>query len=338
MGESQLHEPDRRPLLDVRGVSRHFAVSAGWLSRLIGGPQSLRAVDDVSFTIEIGRTLGLVGESGSGKSTLARVLVGLDPPTAGQVVFQGIDINGIEGAAATARLKRNWQMVFQDPYASLNPRWRVREIIGEPIRAFGLAESRAARNAIVARLLHQVGLSARDAARYPHEFSGGQRQRIAIARALASKPRFIVCDEPTSALDVSVQAQILNLMKDIQRDAGVAYLFISHDLAVVRFMADFVGVMYLGRLCEMAQTNDLVANPMHPYTRLLIDAMPGLGVPSRRRESITGERPDPLSPPNGCAFHPRCAYANERCRRELPLMLSAHQRMVACHAVDEGRL
>ncbi len=338
MGESQLHEPDKRPLLDVRGVSKHFAVSAGWLSRLIGGPQSLRAVDDVSFAIEAGGTLGLVGESGSGKSTLARVLVGLDRPTAGQVLFDGSDINAIQDASTRAGLRRNWQMVFQDPYASLNPRWRVSEIVGEPIRAFGLAESRAARNAIVAQLLQQVGLSARDATRYPHEFSGGQRQRIAIARALASKPRFIVCDEPTSALDVSVQAQILNLMKDIQRDAGVAYLFISHDLAVVRFMADVIGVMYLGRLCEMAQTNELVANPMHPYTRLLIDVMPDLEASSHTRESAIGERPDPMSPPSGCAFHPRCAHANERCRRERPQMLSAGRRMVACHAVNEGRL
>lgn len=337
MDDAPTTSSGRRPLVQACGISKYFRIGGGWIERLTRGPQSLCAVDNVSFEVTAGQTLGLVGESGSGKSTLARLLVGLDRLSAGQVLFDGVDINDVEHRRILQQLRRDRQMVFQDPYASLNPRWRVRDIVGEPIRAFGLAPSRAARYELVARRLQQVGLSAADGRRYPHEFSGGQRQRIAIARALASKPRFIVCDEPTSALDVSVQAQILNLMKDIQREENVTYLFISHDLAVVRYMADCIGVMYLGRLCELAQTDDLVRNPMHPYTRMLIDAMPRLDPASRERKPVAGERPDPMSPPSGCAFHPRCPLADERCRRERPLMLSARSGLVACHAIEEGR-
>jgi len=271
----------------------------------------LRAVDQVSLEIENGETVGLVGESGCGKSTVARLIVGLYEPSAGRVEFRG----------------RRLQMIFQDPYASLNPRWRVRDIVAEPIRFLGTA-------ARVEDLLLQVGLSADDGEKYPHEFSGGQRQRISIARALAGEPDFLVCDEPTSALDVSVQAQILNLMSDLQQRLGLTYLFISHNLAVVSQVADRVGVMYLGRLVELAPAAELFSRPRHPYTRMLLDAVPDLELSGRARTPVAGEVPNPLSPPAGCAFHPRCPHANERCRAEKPPLLDN----VACHAVAEGRI
>ena len=320
-------------------MSRHYPVTVPWLVRWLGGSSHkvLRAVDDVSFVIQPRSTFGLVGESGSGKTTLARLLVGLDSPTRGQILFNGADIGAIESRKEMARLKRNWQMIFQDPYSSLNPRWRVRDIVAEPIRAFSLAGSSKARQARVTELLLQVGLAPGDGERYPHEFSGGQRQRIAVARALASEPRFIVCDEPTSALDVSVQAQILNLMKDLQRSRGLGYLFISHDLAVVQHMADTIGVMYLGRLCEVSPTRDLLSSPKHPYTRLLLEAMPDLHPAEPGRAQIRGEPPDPISPPRGCGFHPRCPLAGERCRHERPRTILLKSTLVACHAVEEGR-
>ncbi len=228
-------------------------------------------------------------------------------------------------------------MIFQDPYASLNPRWRVRRIVAEPIRALGLASSRAEERAQVAELLRQVGLSPEDADKFPHEFSGGQRQRISIARALSGRPDFLVCDEPTSALDVSVQAQILNLMTELQDRLGLTYLFISHNLAVVAHIADRVGVMYLGRLVEIASAGQLFAHPRHPYTRMLLDAIPDLEASGRPRTPVAGEVPNPLMPPPGCAFHPRCPHANERCRRERP-RLEGTAHAVACHAVAEGRM
>jgi peptide/nickel transport system ATP-binding protein len=340
MNEHASSSINRTPLVEVRGLSRHYPVSVPWLGRLFGGQSHkvLRAVDDVSFLLESGATFGLVGESGSGKTTIARLLVGLDRPTRGQILFNGTDIGTVASRQDMAGLRRNWQMIFQDPYSSLNPRWRVRDSVAEPIRAFGLADSRKGVDERVTELLVQVGLAPGDADRYPHEFSGGQRQRVAVARALASVPRFIVCDEPTSALDVSVQAQILNLMKDLQRRHGLGYVFISHDLAVVKHMADTIGVMYLGRLCEVSSARDLLSTPKHPYTRLLLEAMPGLNPSGTRRALVRGEPPDPISPPTGCGFHPRCPLADERCRRERPTTILSESTLVACHAVEEGRL
>jgi len=230
------------------------------------------------------------------------------------------------------------QMIFQDPYASLDPRWRVRDIIGEPIRAFHLEKNRSDLQERVSELLLQVGLSPSDGEKYPHEFSGGQRQRISIARALSSHPDFLVCDEPTSALDVSVQAQILNLMKELQGRLGLTYLFISHNLAVVNHISDHVGVMYLGRLCEVAPKRTLFNQPQHPYTRLLLDTIPDLDLSGRRRQPVTGEVPNPIHPPSGCAFHPRCPSAEARCRTEKPVPRPSEDSTVACHAVEEGRL
>jgi peptide/nickel transport system ATP-binding protein len=229
-------------------------------------------------------------------------------------------------------------MIFQDPYASLNPRWRVRDIIAEPLRTHRLCAGERERNARIDELLTKVGLAPADGEKYPHEFSGGQRQRVSIARALAGMPDFIVCDEPTSALDVSVQAQILNLMKDLQRALGLTYLFISHNLAVVYHLSTRVGVMYLGRLVEVADTARLFAHPLHPYTRLLLATLPDMSMSGRKREPVAGEVPNPIDPPAGCAFHPRCPYANDRCRRERPVLIEHAGARVACHAVAEGRL
>jgi peptide/nickel transport system ATP-binding protein len=293
-------------LLEVSHLSRRFDVSAPWLDRLLERrpKQFLQAVDDISFSIRPGQTVSLVGESGCGKSTVARLVVGLYRPSAGEIRF--------------ARNNLRLQMIFQDPYASLNPRWRVRDIVAEPIRTLRLLDTADAVAGRVDDLLRTVGLSPSDGEKYPHEFSGGQRQRISIARALAGEPEFLVCDEPTSALDVSVQAQILNLMKRLQKDLGLTYLFISHDLSVVRHMSDVIAVMYLGRIVEMAPTDRLFAEPKHPYTRLLLDTIPDLESPRRDRSPLAGEVPSPIDPPRGCAFHPRCPLAGERCRNERP--------------------
>jgi peptide/nickel transport system ATP-binding protein len=329
------------PLLRVRGLARYFDASPPLLNRLLsgGGRRTLKAVDGVSFDIARGRTLGLVGESGSGKSTVARCVVGLYPPTAGTIAFAGRDAASLRTASEIAALRRRLQMIFQDPYASLNPRWRVRDIIAEPLRVHRLLAGSAAIGARVDELLLQVGLAAGDSDKFPHEFSGGQRQRISIARALASSPEFLVCDEPTSALDVSVQAQILNLMKALQQRLGLTYLFISHNLAVVRHMADAVGVMYLGRLAELAEARALFERPRHPYTRLLLATIPDLTLSGRARAPVTGEVPSPIDPPTGCSFHPRCPYADARCRRERPEPRPVRGGgLVACHAVAEGRL
>jgi peptide/nickel transport system ATP-binding protein len=325
----------------VVGLARYFDVSAPWLNRVLEGQprQILRAVDGLDFEIRKGETLALVGESGCGKSTVARLVVGLYKPTKGSIVFDGVDMAGLGGRKEMAPLRRRLQMIFQDPFASLNPRWRVSAIIAEPIRAFDLIKDEAAIIARVGELLRQVGLSPADGEKYPHEFSGGQRQRISIARALSSQPEFLVCDEPTSALDVSVQAQILNLMKDLQRQLGLTYLFISHNLAVVHHIADRVGVMYLGRLAEVAPAKTLFDLPRHPYTRMLLDTIPDLEMTGRQRMPVAGEVPNPINPPTGCAFHPRCPFANDRCRVEAPLpLLCDTGAIVACHAVQEGRL
>jgi peptide/nickel transport system ATP-binding protein len=298
----------------------------------------LHAVDGVSFEVRRGETLALVGESGCGKSTLARLIVGLHAPSRGRIEFDGVAITDPANHAQTAPLRRRMQMIFQDPYASLNPRWRVREVVAEPIRVLGLLSSNADIAARVAELLKQVGLSPDDGDKYPHEFSGGQRQRISIARALSGQPDFLVCDEPTSALDVSVQAQILNLMSDLQAQLGLTYLFISHNLAVVSHVADRIGVMYLGRLVELADAQDLFARPKHPYTRMLLDAVPDLEMTGRQRTPVAGEVPNPLAPPSGCAFHPRCPHANERCARERPVLVRHGSAVAACHAVEEKRI
>lgn len=324
------------PMLELRDAARYFDVSRPALQRLIAGEgkRLLRAVDGVNLSVPKGTTLSLVGESGCGKSTVARLAVGLYRPSAGQVVFDGRDL---AEARAASDQRRRMQMIFQDPYASLNPRWRVRDIVAEPIRAFGLLPDRAAQEARVAELLTQVGLSPLDGHKFPHEFSGGQRQRISIARALSSNPEFLVCDEPTSALDVSVQAQILNLMKELQSRMGLTYLFISHNLAVVRQVSDRIGVMYLGRIVELAPAESLFRRPRHPYTRALMEAIPDLDMTGRVRIPVGGEVPSPINPPSGCAFHPRCPLAGPRCKAERPELKPAGDAMVACHAVEEGR-
>jgi peptide/nickel transport system ATP-binding protein len=328
------------PFLSVTGLARYFDVSPPLLNRVIERrPRlALKAVDGLDFAIRRGETFALVGESGCGKSTVARLVVGLYQPTRGRIELDGADLSALRTRAEILPLRRRIQMIFQDPYASLNPRWRVREIVAEPIRTHGLRKGEAAIRGRVVELLEQVKLTAADGDRYPHEFSGGQRQRISIARALGAEPEFLVADEPTSALDVSVQAQILNLMKELQRRLGLTYLFISHNLAVVYFISDRVGVMYLGRLVEVADTATLFARPRHPYTRLLLDTLPDLSLSGRQREPVGGEVPNPIDPPTGCAFHPRCPFANERCRRERPELRFDATTLVACHAVVEGRL
>ena len=325
-----------RHIMEAVAVSHRFDISRPLLQRLFNGEPKrfLRAVDDVSFAIPTGTTFALVGESGCGKSTIARLAVGLYEPGDGDILFED---QPLSSARAQPALRRRMNMIFQDPYASLNPRWRVSDIVAEPIRAFRLATRPNEVQARVGSLLAQVGLTLRDGEKYPHEFSGGQRQRISIARALASEPDFLVCDEPTSALDVSVQAQILNLMRDLQQRLGLTYLFISHNLAVVRHMADRLGVMYLGRIVEQGPAETIFRTPGHPYTRLLLDAIPDLEQIGRSRTPVGGEIPSPIAPPPGCTFHPRCKLANDRCRIEKPAPIVAGDVQVACHAVEEGR-
>ena len=333
--------PAGHPLVQVKDLAKIFDVSAPWLNRVVERKpkQFVHAVDGVSFSIEAGQTLALVGESGCGKSTVARLLVGLYPPSRGEVLFDGHNVTAGREVAAQRMLRRRMQMIFQDPYASLNPRWKVLDIVGEPLREHKLVQGAGELQERVAALLRQVGLSPDDVGKFPHQFSGGQRQRISIARALATNSEFLVCDEPTSALDVSVQAQVLNLMKDLQAERGLSYLFISHNLAVVRHVAHSVGVMYQGRLVELAPKRQLFAMPRHPYTRMLLDAIPDIRMTGRARTPVQGEVPNPLNPPSGCAFHPRCPLAQARCSAERPVMrvVDVHGTQVACHAVEEGR-
>ena len=330
-------------IVKAKDIAMFFDVSPPWLNRVLEkkGKAILHAVDGVSFEIRRGETLSLVGESGCGKSTVARLLVGLYRPTRGEVEFFGRNLREIDTAAGRG-LRQKLQMIFQDPYASLNPRWRVADIIAEPLRAHRVCKTDAEAMQRVDELLTLVRLAPADKEKYPHQFSGGQRQRLSIARALATHPEFLVCDEPTSALDVSVQAQVLNLMKDLQRELGLTYLFISHNLAVVRHISDRVGVMYLGKLVELAPKPTLFAAPRHPYTRMLLDAIPDLEMTGRARTPVAGEVPNPLNPPSGCTFHPRCPHANPRCRTEAPVIKlyrhAAGESHVACHAVEEGRL
>ncbi|MBI5263724.1 MAG: ATP-binding cassette domain-containing protein [Bradyrhizobium sp.] len=320
------------PFVQARDLRQVFDVSKPWLNRMLEGRhlEFLKAVDGVSFDIAKGETFAIVGESGSGKTTVARMVVGLLPPSSGEVLIDGVSMSDPKQASARRRLRRRIQMIFQDPYASLNPRFRVDAIIAEPIRAFDLIEGERDIRARVGELLGLVGLHPDDRLKFPHEFSGGQRQRIAIARALASNAEFIVCDEPTSALDVSVQAQILNLMRDLQDKLGLTYLFISHNLAVVRHMASRVGVMYLGRIVEIAESRELFAQPRMPYTTMLLGAVPDLAMTGRQRIPVKGEIPNPIDPPPGCAFNPRCPLAFDLCRKEAPRLIDG----VACHAVN----
>ncbi len=330
-----------KALVEVNDLTRYFDVSPPFLNRVIErtGRSFVKAVDGVSFEIAKGETFSLVGESGCGKSTVARLVVGLYNPTAGEIAFDGVQLGKLKNRGQVPEIQSRMQMIFQDPFASLNPRWRVGAIIAEPIVALGLLRDGAEITTRVGQLLRQVGLSPADADKYPHEFSGGQRQRISIARALAGSPEFLVCDEPTSALDVSVQAQILNLMKQLQQEYGLTYLFISHDLAVVYHVSTKVGVMYLGRLVEWADTATLFGHPKHPYTRMLLDAIPDLNMTGRARIPVAGEVPSPINPPPGCPFNPRCPHAEDRCRQEMPTSKAMDDgAYVACHAVEEGRL
>ena len=314
--------------LTVSDLQRHFPVGQSLLRAALGRTaQSVRAVDGVGFNIQRGQTFSLVGESGCGKSTLARLVAGLDTPTGGQVRFSD-----------AGKTSHRIQMIVQDPYASLNPRYRVGTAIAEPIRFQKLLPETAVLPR-VHELLRQVGLAAADAAKFPHEFSGGQRQRVSIARALAGNPTFLVCDEPTSALDVSVQAQILNLLRQLQAELDLTCLFISHNLAVINYVSHNVGVMYLGRLVEVAPTRVLFEAPKHPYTQMLLAALPRLDTRGREQPPVMGEIPSPLAPPSGCAFHPRCPHANARCQSELPTLQDAPDgSRIACHAVAEGRI
>jgi oligopeptide/dipeptide ABC transporter ATP-binding protein len=325
------------PLLEIEGLVRHFAARRS----VFGRPTAtVKAVDGVDLTLQAGQTLALVGESGCGKSTVGRLILRLIEPTAGRLRFDGRDVLALNEKQLRA-YRREVQIVFQDPYASLNPRMTVQQLLAEPLALHGIVPP-ARRNDRVAELLALVGLDPRFAPRYPHEFSGGQRQRIAIARALAVEPKLIVCDEPVSALDVSVRSQILNLLTDLQQRLALTYVFISHDLSVVKHIANRVAVMYLGRIVELAAADELFANPRHPYTRALFSAIPVPRPHARRqRQILDGDVPSPLSPPSGCHLHPRCAYAIERCRVERPLLtadtagLGAVSHITACHRWPE---
>jgi oligopeptide/dipeptide ABC transporter ATP-binding protein len=320
-------------LLELHGIHKEFAIRGGAFQRLVGRVQ---AVTDIDVTIEKGHTLGVVGESGCGKSTLARIVIGLHPPSGGEVVFDGRTISGSASGVDFAASRRI-QMVFQDPYSSLDPRVPVGASIGEGLVIHGIGDA-ASRRKAVGGILQRVGLTQQAADRYPHEFSGGQRQRIGIARALILEPELLICDEPTSAFDVSVQAQILNLLRVLKGQFNLTMMFISHNLAVVRHIADDVMVMYLGHAVEMAPADALFSRPRHPYTQALLSATPVADPDQRgKRVRLTGELPSPLNPPTGCPFHPRCPLANDRCRSEMPVLTTAGPARVACHAVSEGR-
>lgn len=325
------------PLVTVQNLKKHFPIQRGIIwQRTVGHVQ---AVDGLNFEIAKGETLGMVGESGCGKSTAGRTLLGLYPATDGEVVIDGVSVRD-QTAVSQKALRRNAQMIFQDPFASLNPRWTVNAIIGEPLRIHHLLPTASERADRVAELLELVGLNGRYRNRFPHEFSGGQRQRIGIARALATNPAFIVCDEPISALDVSIQAQVVNLLEDLQAQFGLTYLFIAHDLSMVRHICDRVAVMYLGKMMELAPSDELYERPLHPYTQALLSAVP---IPDpklarqRQRIILQGDVPSPVNPPSGCRFHTRCPIAQPRCKVEEPVWREvASQHWVACHEVAGG--
>ncbi len=326
------------PLVVVEDLKKHFPIRQGLLGNRRGG--AVRAVDGVSFEIRPAETLGLVGESGCGKTTLGRTLLGLYPATSGSIRIAGIDVRQAKGPEVMA-LRRKAQMIFQDPFASLNPRWTVSAIVGEPLHVHRLAATERARMERVRELLQLVGLSPTHLNRYPHEFSGGQRQRIGIARALASDPAFVVCDEPISALDVSIQAQVVNLLEDLQKRLGLTYLFIAHDLSMVRHICDRVAVMYLGIVVEMAERDELYEHPVHPYAQALLSAVP---IPDPRKDRgrhriiLPGDVPSPANPPSGCRFHPRCPIAKSRCAEVVPIWREVSPgHWTACHeAVAPG--
>lgn len=315
-------------ILEVRNLKKHYPIRKGFFAKQVG---AVKAVDGITLSVEQGETLAVVGESGCGKSTTGRTILRLIEPTEGEIMFNGTDVRSLD-TEQLRRFRTDMQMVFQDPYASLDPRWTVQRILEEPLRTHEAGKNSELKSR-VEQLMEVVGLSPYQAHRFPHEFSGGQRQRIGIARALALNPKFIVCDEPVSALDVSIQAQVLNLMQDLQEQYGLTYMFISHDLSVVKFISDRVAVMYLGRIVELAPTKDLFAKPLHPYTQALMSAVP---VPNpglkKSRIVLTGDVPNPETPPSGCAFHPRCPFAMEKCRKDEPVLReldSGHQ--VSCH-------
>jgi peptide/nickel transport system ATP-binding protein len=317
----------REPLLSVTGLRKHFPVRSGLFGQQT---QWVRAVDGVTLDVRRGETLGIVGESGCGKSTLGRVMLRLLDPTAGTITFDGEDITALTGEALR-RLRRRMQIVFQDPVGSLDPRQTIGDIVGEGLDIHGIARG-AEKKARIRSLLDQVGLQPEATWRYPHEFSGGQRQRIGIARALAVEPDLIVADEPVSALDVSIQAQIINLLQDLQAQRGLTYVFIAHDLRVVEHISRRVAIMYLGKIVELADSAMLYETPRHPYTRALLSAIPSVEVNARRERIVLhGDVPSPIAPPSGCAFHPRCAFAEPRCRVEEPVLAGAPNHRVACH-------
>lgn len=321
------------PILKVKGLKVHFPVSGGFLAK----KQVVKAVDGVDFEIAPGETFGLVGESGCGKSTTGRALVKIYDPTEGQVIFEGEDITKIKGAELK-EFRRDMQMIFQDPYASLNPRMTVGEIIREPMDIHGVYDTKEEREKRVRELLEIVGLKPDHIRRYPHEFSGGQRQRIGIARTLALNPKFIVCDEPISALDVSIQAQVINLLEKIQNEMGIAYLFIAHDLSMVKHISDRIGVMYLGNMVEIGDADDIYHEPLHPYTQALLSSVP---IPdpkvarNKKRIVLEGELPSPINPPSGCVFRTRCPKATERCAQEKPALKTVGNRQVACFLYEK---
>ncbi|WP_019909747.1 ABC transporter ATP-binding protein [Paenibacillus sp. HW567] len=315
-------------ILEVRNLKKHYPIRKGFFAKQVG---AVKAVDGITLSVEKGETLAVVGESGCGKSTTGRAILRLIEPTDGEILFDGTNVRSLN-TEQLRRFRTDMQMVFQDPYASLDPRWTVQRILEEPLRTHEAAKNSELKSR-VEQLMEVVGLSPYQAHRFPHEFSGGQRQRIGIARALALNPKFIVCDEPVSALDVSIQAQVLNLMQDLQEQYGLTYMFISHDLSVVKFISDRVAVMYLGRIVELAPTKELFAKPLHPYTQALMSAVP---VPNpglkKSRIVLTGDVPNPETPPTGCAFHPRCPFAMDKCRKDEPVLReqdSGHQ--VSCH-------